>query len=297
MTTTKKEQSPPVHVSSSSSGYDICLQPKRTPSARIRANQAHSQSVKWLSNNKHEVEPLKIASFPIKEEYDEEVRPKKCLTRRTKPPKGAYCDPRVLNQNHGVEPLKVISFPIKQKHDKETKPRKILTPRTKHGKCACYDARIVPVSRRIKIRHSLGRPRSAMDALLYGDSRFEIHSHFGQTAIATHNNLISHLVLKSNWNDFISSRDELQLLYVGTGVRRNVTAEILARTNYEFPVFYDAMQRSCVHYVGHFVVLRQDVKRFRHEKPLVFRGKPRCMQLQLAFSFYDEDLDETIRMG
>lgn len=144
---------------------------------------------------------------------------------------------------------------------------------------------------KISLPHSLGRPRRAMNLLLFG--KHGIFGKFVQSAFCTKNGKISQLVLTSDWNKFAKRRTERQELYVGTGSTREAYAEILAQTSTSFPLFLDPKEKTCIFYVGHWKSVQSTVHRLN--PPFHFMGAARYMYIELKFERFDEDLAETIR--
>jgi hypothetical protein len=122
---------------------------------------------------------------------------------------------------------------------------------------------------KIPLPHSLGRPRRAMNLLLFG--KHGIFGKFGQSAFCTKNGNISQLVLTSDWNKFAKRRTERQEIYVGTGSTREAYAEILAQTSTSFPLFLDPKEKTCIYYVGHWKSVQSTVHRLN--PPISFYGR------------------------
>jgi hypothetical protein len=144
---------------------------------------------------------------------------------------------------------------------------------------------------KIPLPHSLGRPRRAMNLLLFG--KHGIFGKFGQSTFCTKNGKISRLVLTSNWKKFVKRRTERQEIYVGTGSTREAYAEILAQTSTSFPLFLDPKEKTCIYYVGHWKSVQSTVHRL--SPPFYFMGTTRYMYIELKFERFDENLTKTIR--
>jgi len=142
------------------------------------------------------------------------------------------------------------------------------------------DDRFHQQSVRIQVTHSTGQPRTTLNKLLVENIKhLGILSNFVQSASCTKNGQISHFVLTIKWNSFASSRSENQQIYIRAGPMTEKTAEVIAKTKRNIPIFYDPKQDICVHYTGHYKPLSSSVKRL--DPPFVFSRKVRCMYIEI----------------
>jgi hypothetical protein len=149
-------------------------------------------------------------------------------------------------------------------------------------------------SSKITLPHSCGRPRVAMNSLLYENHGF--FAKFSQAAFCMKDGRISHLVLTSKWNKFARRQSEMQELYVGTGAHRERRARILAAVDRPLPLFLDPNENDrCIYYIGHWKPLSNTVEYF--DPPLHVMGEDRCMHIKFKFCRYDDGLAKTIENG
>lgn len=160
------------------------------------------------------------------------------------------------------------------------------------------DRRYHEQSKQIHAKHSSGRPRPSLTELLVKANKgLGLFADFGQSMFSTKGGKISQLTLSIEWNDFVGSHSEPQKLYIGNGPIKEKMAEVIAKTREEIPIFFDPKEDTCVHYVGHFKVVPSTVKRYPGPDYFLFKGRPRCMFVELKFSRYDDGVCDAIRNG